>query len=305
VLIIGFLLLTSLALNTGMTVLTQWLQSVWAVPPQVWSLVGVLVSLLVVTALFAMIFKVLPDARLHWQDVGTGALITAILFELGKQGLSWYLGRESVASASGAAGSIAVLLLWIYYASCIVYFGAEFTRVYSLAKGRVVQPAAYAESDSVWLQTWHRPSTPAVTATPTEQAENTASATPHSLTRPIHSAFGASLLKYLEARGVLLSIEASDALGQILGVVVTTAAAGIAVFAGWLLLATAAVGLLMYSTGWPWTWATALTGGIHVLAAVILLVWVRHRLSTSTWFADTIRELKKDSAWLRARTTKI
>lgn len=99
-----------------------------------------------VTVLFAFIFKVLPDAQIEWRNVWTGAVVTTLLFELGKFGLGIYLGRESTASSFGAAGSVVLLLLWVYYASCLLLFGAEFTQVYARATGHDIQPMSGAVS---------------------------------------------------------------------------------------------------------------------------------------------------------------
>jgi len=100
----------------------------------------------VVTMLFALIFKVLPDAQIAWRNVWIGAVVTALLFEVGKFGLSFYLGRESTQSSFGAAGSVVLLLLWVYYASCIMLFGAEFTQVYARNSGHQIVPAPGAEA---------------------------------------------------------------------------------------------------------------------------------------------------------------
>jgi membrane protein len=86
------------------------------------------ISLAVITLLFAAIFKVLPDAAIAWRDVWVGALVTAVLFEIGKWGIGLYLGNSNPGKAYGAAGSLAVILVWIYYSAMIVLFGAEFTR---------------------------------------------------------------------------------------------------------------------------------------------------------------------------------
>ncbi|MDP9005156.1 MAG: YihY/virulence factor BrkB family protein, partial [Verrucomicrobiota bacterium] len=98
----------------------------------------------VVVLLFAMIFKFLPDAEIRWRDVGIGAVMTALFFGLGKWALGLYLGSGSAASAYGAASSLITLLLWIYYSSQILLFGAEFTQVYANQAGRRVQPSDYA-----------------------------------------------------------------------------------------------------------------------------------------------------------------
>ena len=102
-------------------------------------------SLVVMTALFAMIFKLLPDVKIAWRDVILGAVLTAVLFEVGKLLLGWYLSRGSTTSVYGAAGSLAVLLLYIYYSAQILFFGAEFTQVYARRYGGGIQPSANAE----------------------------------------------------------------------------------------------------------------------------------------------------------------
>lgn len=144
VLVIGFLLLTSLLLTTAFAALSGYIERVIGLPPFIGVLVGFTISLALVTVLFAFIFKVLPDAQIEWRHVWIGAVVTALLFELGKFGLGFYLGRESTASSFGAAGSVVLLLLWVYYASCILLFGAEFTQVYARATGHEIKPAAGA-----------------------------------------------------------------------------------------------------------------------------------------------------------------
>ena len=145
VLVIGFLLLTSLLLTTAFAALSGYFEKLVGVPVFFGVLVGLGVSISLDTVLFAFIFKVLPDAEIEWRNVWTGAAGTALLFELGKFGLGIYLGRESTASSFGAAGSVVLLLLWVYYASAILMFGAEFTRAYARATGYEIKPAAGAE----------------------------------------------------------------------------------------------------------------------------------------------------------------
>jgi membrane protein len=103
----------------------------------------------VITTLFAMLYRFLPDVKLRWSDVWTGSFVTAILFTIGKTLIGLYLGQSSTASSYGAAGSIVVLLLWVYYSSQIVLLGAEFTRVYTRREGSKPQPEDFAESDMV------------------------------------------------------------------------------------------------------------------------------------------------------------
>lgn len=141
VLVIGFLLLTSLMITTALAALNGYFESRLGIPPFFGGLIAFIASLAVVTTLFALIFKVLPDAQIEWRNVWTGALVTALLFEIGKFGLSYYLGRESTASSYGAAGSVVLILLWVYYASCILLFGAEFTQVYARESGPRIIPS--------------------------------------------------------------------------------------------------------------------------------------------------------------------
>ncbi len=147
VLAIGFLLLCSLILSTVISFLNTQVSAVLTLPPAVWTCMTMLVSFCMVTTLFALIFKILPDVHIRWRDVWVGAAITALLFELGKTGLGWYLGRESTVGAYGAAGSVVLLLLWVYYDSCIMFFGAEFTRVHSESRGMV--PRAMPQAQKV------------------------------------------------------------------------------------------------------------------------------------------------------------
>lgn len=144
---VGFLLLVSLAVTAALAALNQWLARLSPEMPFVWSVVGQLVSLVVTTGLFAMLFRFLPDVRLHWRDVTTGALVTAVLFAIGQQLIGLYLGQSSMASAYGAAGSMMVLLLWVYYSCQILLFGAEFTRVYAQRRGVKPKPESFAEKD--------------------------------------------------------------------------------------------------------------------------------------------------------------
>jgi membrane protein len=136
VLILAFLLLVSLVISAALTLLQQYIFS------GLWSLVALLLSPLVslisfgVTAsLFAVIYKMLPEAPLAWQDTWFGALFTALLFTLGKYGIGVYLGNSGVTSSFGAAGSVIALLLWVYYSAQIFFFGAEFTRQFALQFG--------------------------------------------------------------------------------------------------------------------------------------------------------------------------
>jgi membrane protein len=141
---IGFLLLISLALSTGLAAFTGTLNRMIPMGDVIAHAVDFVVSFGVVTLLFAMIFKFLPDVKIPWSKVWAGAIVTALLFVLGKYLLGLYLGKQSTASAYGAAGSVIVILLWIYYASVILLSGAEFTQIYARHTGANVKPAKYA-----------------------------------------------------------------------------------------------------------------------------------------------------------------
>jgi len=144
ILVVGFLLLVSLLLTAGIAFVGK---QFGAMVPGMESLIQILnsiLSLAVITLLFGMMFKILPDANIAWRDVWIGAFITALLFTLGKFALGFYLGRSGVASSYGAAGSLIVLLLWVYYSSQVVFFGAEFTQVYANRFGSHVTPSSNA-----------------------------------------------------------------------------------------------------------------------------------------------------------------
>lgn len=144
ILVIGFLLLVSLSLSTALSALGDWLAANFAVPVSLASSINIIGSILMIGVLFAMIFRVLPDARVPWRDVWVGALATAALFAIGKFILAWYLGRESTTSAYGAAGAFVLVLLWVYYSSLILFFGAELTRAHANHCGRTIEPAPHA-----------------------------------------------------------------------------------------------------------------------------------------------------------------
>jgi membrane protein len=136
VLTVGFLLLVSLVLSTAVAAAIEYAEHLIQIPPVLLRTTDVVINLGVITILFMMIFKVLPDVELRWRDVARGAFVTALLFGGGRYAISLYLGHSSVASAYGAAGSLVAVLLWVYYSSLILFFGAEFTRAYVEADGR-------------------------------------------------------------------------------------------------------------------------------------------------------------------------
>jgi membrane protein len=131
----GFLLLVSLALSAVLAGVHRMLSELFPVLSEFLPLANFLLSFAIVTALFAMIFKLLPDARIEWRDVLLGAAVTALLFTIGKSLIGIYLGRAGVTSVYGAAGSLVLILLWVYYSSQLLFLGAEFTEVYSRRYG--------------------------------------------------------------------------------------------------------------------------------------------------------------------------
>lgn len=142
---VGFLLLVSLVVSAALAAAGRWLEGAMPVGAEVVGAGNLLLSLLVVTLLFAMVYKLLPDVELRWRQVWTGAAMTAILFTIGKALIGLYLGRSGFASSYGAAGSLLLLLLWVYYSAQVVLLGAEFTRLYAERFGRRTVPMAHAE----------------------------------------------------------------------------------------------------------------------------------------------------------------
>jgi membrane protein len=141
---ICFLLLVSLAIEALLKGFSHYVQSVLPGGIVIALTIYVVFDFAVVVLLFAMIFKFLPDIEIQWRDVWIGAVMTAILFGIGKWLLGFYLGSGAAGSAYGAASSLITLLLWVYYSSQILLFGAEFTQVYASRAGRGLKPAKYA-----------------------------------------------------------------------------------------------------------------------------------------------------------------
>lgn len=138
---IGFLLLVSLMVSAGVAAVGAFFSGVLPGGAVVWQALNFLLSFGVVALLFAAIYKVLPDVTISWSDVWIGAAVTALLFTVGKLLIGLYLGHASVGSTFGAAGSLLVFLVWVYYSSQILFFGAEFTQVYARRYGSRIVPA--------------------------------------------------------------------------------------------------------------------------------------------------------------------
>ncbi|RUX34418.1 YihY/virulence factor BrkB family protein [Mesorhizobium sp. M2A.F.Ca.ET.042.01.1.1] len=132
---LGFLLLVSLAASTAIAALGEIINRSLPFGELIVSAINTIVSFALIAFLFAAIYKVLPDRELKWRDVGVGALVTALLFTIGKSLIGWYIGTSAIATSYGAAGALMVVLVWVYYSAQIFLFGAEITRAYSLRRG--------------------------------------------------------------------------------------------------------------------------------------------------------------------------
>lgn len=140
VLSIGFVLLVSLLFGVALRAVLNYTAEFLPFVELLMGSAEFIVSLAMIALLFATIFKVLPDVKLSWKDVMAGALVTAVLFSLGRYGIAAYLAYTATASAYGAAGSVVIILLWVYYSSLILLFGAAFTRVHLTARGKPIIP---------------------------------------------------------------------------------------------------------------------------------------------------------------------
>lgn len=143
VLAVGFLLLASLLITTAITTLSTHLSIQLPGGESLWEIVDITGSVVIATLLFSMIFRFVPDVKIAWGDVLVGAFITALLFTLGKSLIGGYIGRSSVSSVYGAAGSLVVLLFWVYYTSLAVFFGAELAQAYTRFYGSQIEPRRF------------------------------------------------------------------------------------------------------------------------------------------------------------------
>jgi membrane protein len=145
ILVVGFLLLVSLVVSAALAALQEYLMTGLPGGGALWQTANFVVSLLVISTLIAMVYRLLPDVRLAWRDVWVGAFTTSVLFGMGKFVIGLYLGHASIGSSYGAAGSLVVFLVWIYYSSLIMFFGAEITFIYAQhRRRRQVRPTEYA-----------------------------------------------------------------------------------------------------------------------------------------------------------------
>lgn len=147
--VLAFLLIVSLAVSAGLTAFGNYLDSIVPIGKLILPILNFAVSLALLAVLFAAIYKVLPDRRLQWRDVVIGAVVTAVLFTIGKTLIGWYLGSSAVASSYGAAGGLIVLLLWVYYSVQVFLLGAEFTKIYANRHGsKQEKPVAEGNASS-------------------------------------------------------------------------------------------------------------------------------------------------------------
>ncbi|HTI10758.1 MAG TPA: YihY/virulence factor BrkB family protein [Puia sp.] len=141
----GFLLLVSLAVSALIDTFSDRLKAIYpGVTVIIFYIVNMIISFIVITVIFGTIFKVLPDVKIRTRDVMAGAIMTAVLFMLGKFAISFYISKSHVGTTYGTAGALVIILLWIYYSSVILYFGAEFTKAYILESGSEIYPSEYA-----------------------------------------------------------------------------------------------------------------------------------------------------------------
>jgi membrane protein len=141
---VAFLLLVSLVLSAILSNIGSTFSDLLPGGEALWQAVNFVFSLAVITLLFALIFKYIPDAKVEWKDVWLGALVTAVLFTIGKFLLALYLGKAAVGSAYGAAGSLIALVVWVYYAAQILFMGAEFTQTQARRRGHEIKPSESA-----------------------------------------------------------------------------------------------------------------------------------------------------------------
>lgn len=144
----GFLLLVSLVINAGLAALGDYLGRTLPGGQTLWSTLNSILSLGGIMFLFSLMFRFIPDVRVRWKDALAGGSLTAVLFTFGESLIGYYLGRTRVSSAFGVTGSVAVLLLWVYYSSMIFLYGAEYTKVFSLRRGERIQPDPQSRSVS-------------------------------------------------------------------------------------------------------------------------------------------------------------
>lgn len=150
ILSIGFVMMVSLLLNALISAFGNFLGRYFSEFSVIFiQLTDSVLTFIITTFLFSLMFKVLPDAKIKWKDVLIGGLVTSVFFTLGKLAIGYYLGRSDLATVYGAAGSIMIIMVWVYYSSVILYLGAEFTKVYAKLYGGKILPNEF----SIWIKT--------------------------------------------------------------------------------------------------------------------------------------------------------
>ena len=152
---LGILLIVSLIISTGLSAFGDYLDTVLPMGKLILPVLNFAVSVLLLAILFGAIYKVLPDRTLQWTDVVSGALITSVLFNVGKSLIAWYIGSSAVASSYGAAGGLIVLLLWVYYSAQIFLLGAEFTKIYANRHGSKQRKPSHSQIVADYVH-WRR-----------------------------------------------------------------------------------------------------------------------------------------------------
>ncbi len=159
---LGFILLVSLGATAVVEGIGKRLEAMFPdVTVYIFYVVNLVLNLGVTTVLFAVIFKVLPDAKIRWKNIWPGAIATSLLFLIGKFAISFYIAKSDIGSTYGAAGSLVILLVWVYYSAIILYFGAEFTKAYALKRGAKIIPDRYAEWKTEPVVAGAQPKSPA------------------------------------------------------------------------------------------------------------------------------------------------
>ena len=142
----GFLLLVSLVISSVLAALSTYFQNLVPGFDVIWQILNFIISFIITSILFMLMYKIIPDVEVAWRDVAVGAIVTALLFSIGRFAIAYYLGRGSYTSSFGTAASLVIVLVWIYLSAQVLFFGAEFTQVYARMRGANIRPSAHAEA---------------------------------------------------------------------------------------------------------------------------------------------------------------
>lgn len=305
---IGLLLLVALVASTLLSAAGSLVSGLIPGGALLWQIVNFFISLAVIALMFAILSKVLPHVEIAWKDVWPGAALTALLFMVGQYALSWYLGRQSGASLYGAAGSLIILLLWLYYSSQIFLFGAEYTQVYATRYGQGVAPTkdAVARDQDV-------PPKPAARAATTGAAGQQ----PHPARLATRRAYQSTQLsaaaleelsfarlvvgliddgRSLFAKEILLvRTEIQETVMRLARGIALLSGGGLLLYAGVLFVLFAVPLLLWANTDMSLWFALLLIGLLLLIEGWILTVWARHRLANLTIIpTQTLKSVRAD-----------